>query len=313
MGCMEDKVAVVTGGGRGIGREESLLLASEGAKVVVNDFGGAMDGSGAEPGPADEVVHRIREAGGEAVASYQDVTNFQGAEGIIDCALKNFGRLDALINNAGIIRDRTLCNMTEEEFDSVIAVHLKGHFGCARWAAAHWRGESKAGNESPRHIVNTTSAAGLIGNPGQTNYGAAKAGIANMTLIWAQELERFGVTVNAIAPIARTRITEATFGAMDAEEDEFDAMDPANVAPLAVFLASDRVGDITGNVFGIHGGALDRYEPWESSRGIEKEGRWALKEIGERLGISTKRPPQRRATTTSWRRPPIPSHSWRSR
>jgi NAD(P)-dependent dehydrogenase (short-subunit alcohol dehydrogenase family) len=281
---MDGRVAIVTGGGRGIGREECLLLAREGAKVVVNDLGGTMDGSGAGPGPADEVVALIRDAGGEAVASYQDVTSFEGGKAIIDCALESFGRLDALINNAGIIRDRTIYNMTEEEFDSVTAVHLKGHFNCARWAAAHWRAESKAGNESPRHIVNTTSAAGLIGNRGQTNYGAAKAGIANMTLIWAQELERIGVTVNAIAPIARTRITEATFGAMEAEEDEFDAMDPTNVAPLAVFLASDLVGDVTGNVFGIHGGDLDRYEPWDNSRAIEKDGRWKLEELEARIG-----------------------------
>jgi len=284
MGCMEGKVAVVTGGGRGIGREESLLLAREGAKAVVNDFGAELDGSGAKPGPADEVVSLIREAGGEAIASYQDVTSFEGAKAIIDCALEGFGRLDALINNAGFTRDRTLCNMTEEEFDAVIAVHLKGHFNCARWAGAHWRAESKAGNESPRHIVNTTSAAGLIGNRGQTNYGAAKAGIANMTLIWAQELGRFEVTVNAISPIARTRMTEAAFGAIDAEEGEFDAMDPANVAPLAVFLASDLVGDITGNVFGIHGGDLDRHEPWESVKTIEKDGRWSLQELQERIG-----------------------------
>ena len=284
MGCMEGKVAVVTGGGRGIGREESLLLGREGAKVVVNDFGAELDGSGAKRGPADEVVSLIREAGGEAIASYQDVTSFEGAKAIIDCALEGFGRLDALINNAGFTRDRTLCNMTEEEFDAVIAVHLKGHFNCARWAGAHWRAESKAGNESPRHIVNTTSAAGLIGNRGQTNYGAAKAGIANMTLIWAQELGRFEVTVNAIAPIARTRMTEAAFGAIDAEEGEFDAMDPANVAPLAVFLASDLVGDVTGNVFGIHGGDLDRHESWESVKAIEKDGRWSLQELQERIG-----------------------------
>jgi NAD(P)-dependent dehydrogenase (short-subunit alcohol dehydrogenase family) len=281
---MDGKVAIVTGGGRGIGREECLLLAREGARVVVNDFGGALDGSGAAQGPADEVAKLIREAGGEAIASYQDVSDFDGAGQLIDCALESFGRLDALVNNAGILRDRTLANMSEEEFDAVIAVHLKGHFSCAHWAAAHWRAESKAGNESPRHIVNTTSAAGLIGNRGQTNYGAAKAGIANMTLIWAQELERIGVTVNAVAPIARTRITEATFGAMEAEEDEFDAMDPANVAPLAVFLASDLVGETSGQVFAIHGGALERFEPWTPAESIDLERRWTLEELRDRIG-----------------------------
>ena len=279
MGCMDGKVAIVTGGGRGIGREECLLLAREGARVVVNDFGGALDGCGGECGPADEVVAAIREAGGEAAASHEDVTGFEAARKIIDCALENFGRLDALINNAGILRDRTVYNMTEEEFDSVIAVHLKGHFSCTRWAAAHWRAESKAGRGSPRHIVNTTSAAGLIGNRGQTNYGAAKAGIANMSLIWAQELERIGVTVNAIAPIARTRITEATFGAMEVEEGEFDAMDPANIAPLAVFLASDLAGETSGQVFGLHGGALECYEPWTSVACIEQDERWSLEAL----------------------------------
>jgi NAD(P)-dependent dehydrogenase (short-subunit alcohol dehydrogenase family) len=251
--------------------------------VVVNDFGGQVDGSGKDQGPAAEVVKAIREGGGEAIESYEDVSSFAGGQRLIEGALKQFGRLDALINNAGIIRDRMVFNMTEEEFDSVIAVHLKGHFNCTRWAAAHWREESKKGHSPTRHIVNTTSAAGLIGNAGQTNYAAAKAGIAMMTRVWANELERFDVKVNAIAPVARTRITTATFGEIDTKEQSFDLMDPANIAPLAVYLASDLSNRISGEVFGLRGGDLDRQEPWTPAKSMSKEGRWQISEIAERI------------------------------
>ncbi len=284
MGCMDGKVAIVTGGGRGIGREECLLLASEGARVVVNDFGGSIDGSGGDVTPAQEVVELIRSKGGEAIANGESVSSFQGAKSIVDVAVSTFGRLDALVNNAGIIRDRMLYNMSEEEFDAVIAVHLKGHFNCARWASSYWRDEFKKGNAGTRHIVNTTSGAGLIGNRGQTNYAAAKAGIAMMTRVWAMDLESYDVKVNAIAPLARTRITEATFGDFSSDDGGFDIMSPANVAPLAVFLASDLSSGITGEVFGIRGGDLDRYFTWSNPNAINKDGRWTPTEIAGRIG-----------------------------
>jgi len=282
MRSMQGKVAIVTGGGRGIGREECLLLASEGAKLVVNDIGAALDGSASGERPADEVVSLIQREGGEAVASYDDITRFEGAQQLVQRAVDAFGRLDAVVNNAGIVRDKMVFSMSEADFDAVIAVHLKGHFNCVRWASAYWRDESKKGSTDARHIVNTTSGSGLLGNPGQTNYGAAKAGIAAMTLIWARELERYGVRVNAIAPIARTRMTVATFGEIAAEEG-FDAMHPANVAPLVAYLASDLSNDVTGEVFGIRGGELERYTPWTPTKSISKEERWAVAEIAGRF------------------------------
>jgi NAD(P)-dependent dehydrogenase (short-subunit alcohol dehydrogenase family) len=280
---MEGKVAIVTGGGRGIGREECLLLAREGAKVVVADFGGELDGAGFDERPAAEVARMIREQGGQAVACNEDVRSFSAAERIVKCALDAFGRLDALINNAGILRDRMIFNLSEEELDAVLAVHVKGHVGCARFASAYWRDESKAGREAPRHIVNTTSGAGLIGNVGQTGYAAAKAGIAVLTRVWASELERFGVRVNALAPIARTRITTATFGDLPPDADAFDEMHPGNVAPLAVYLASDLSNPVSGEIFGIRGGTLDRYVPWNNPKTLEKEGRWEVAEIAGRI------------------------------
>ena len=271
---MKDRVVIVTGGGRGIGREECLLFASAGAKVVVNDR---------DEDVAGEVVALIEEAGGQAVSSAHDITRFDDAKGMVDLALETFGDLHVLVNNAGITRDRMVFSMSEEEFDSVIAVHLKGHFNCTRWASAYFRAESKKGVESARAIVNTTSGSGLLGNPGQTNYGAAKAGIAALTQIWGRELQRYGVRVNAIAPIARTRMTEATFGALEVEEGEFDVLHPGNVAPLVVYLASDHAADINGEVFGIRGGELERYTPWQSAKSIDKEQRWTVEEIAERI------------------------------
>jgi NAD(P)-dependent dehydrogenase (short-subunit alcohol dehydrogenase family) len=272
MGVMEGKVVIVTGGGRGIGREECLLLAREGARVVVNDLGGGADGRGVDQSPADEVVAEIRAGGGEAVANHDDVTSFDGAKALVGAAIDAFGRLDALVNNAGIVRDKMLYNMSEEDFDAVVAVHLKGHFNCARWAAAYFRDQSKAGSTDARHIVNTTSIAGLIGNLGQTNYGAAKGGIAIMTRIWSMELERFGVRVNAIAPVARTRLTQNAFGDLDVEQGAFDASDPVHVAPLAVYLSSDLSNHISGEVFGIHGGDLTRHLPWSDPKHVTREG-----------------------------------------
>jgi NAD(P)-dependent dehydrogenase (short-subunit alcohol dehydrogenase family) len=229
------------------------------------------------------VVSEIKKAGGRAIASYDSVTSFEGAKRIVDAAISAFGRLDALINNAGIIRDRMVFNMSEEEFDSVIAVHLKGHFNCTRWASAHWRAEAKKGEVLPRHIVNTTSAAGLIGNMGQTNYGAAKAGIAAMTRIWAMELESIGVRVNAIAPMARTRLTVATFGEIDTSQESFDLMSPANIAPLAVFLASDLSNHVSGEVFSIRGGDLERQATWSPAKSVSQERPFTVEELTEKM------------------------------
>jgi NAD(P)-dependent dehydrogenase (short-subunit alcohol dehydrogenase family) len=265
--AMQDKVVLVTGGGRGIGREECMLFAAEGAKVIVNDLGSAADGRGSDASPADEVAALIREKGGEAIANHDDVTSFDAARQMIETALSKFGRLDALVNNAGIIRDKMIFNMSAEDFDAVLAVHLRGHFNCMRWASAYWRDEAKKGSDASRHVVNTTSLAGLIGNVGQTNYGAAKAGIAAMTKIWALEGARFGIRVNAIAPVARTRMTQNTFGEIEAGEG--DPSNPARVAPLVVYLASDLANDVNGEVFGIHGGEITRYLPWAEGKTLE--------------------------------------------
>lgn len=284
MGSMDGKVAIVTGAGRGIGREEALLLAAEGARVVVNDVGGEMDGTGESRSPAQQVVDEICAAGGAALANYESVADFAAAKRIVECAVDTYGRLDALVNNAGIVRDRMLFNMSEEEFDDVVRVHLKGHFNCARWASAYWRDQDKQGAGAPRHIVNTSSGAGLIGNRGQTSYAAAKAGIAMMTRVWAMDLERYQVRVNAIAPLARTRITTASFGDLAGEAGAFDPLDPANVAPIAVYLASDLSNDVNGEVFGIRGGDLDRHATWHATHAIQKDGRYTVAEIAARIG-----------------------------
>src|SRR4051794_35698847 len=215
MGALDGRVAIITGAGRGIGREHALLFASEGAKVVVNDLGGAVDGSGDDRSPAQQVVDEIKAMGGEAVANADNITDWEGGQRLVNTAVETFGDLHVLVNNAGILRDRVLVNMTEEEWDGVIHVHLKGHFVPTRWAATYWREQTKAGKQVRASVINTSSTSGLIGNPGQTNYGAAKMGIAAFTIIAAQELSRYGVRVNAIAPAARTRLTEATPGLGD--------------------------------------------------------------------------------------------------
>src|SRR5438045_722217 len=241
------KIAIVTGAGRGIGRAHALALAEAGARVLVNDLGVSVVGE-AEDSPAQQVVDEIASAGGEAVADGENVADFAGAKRLVDHALAAFGGLDILVNNAGILRDRMLVNMTEDEWDGVIAVHLKGHFAPTRHAAAHWRERSKAGESVRARVVNTSSPSGVFGNVGQTNYGAAKAGIAAFTLIAAQELGRYGVTVNCIAPNARTRMTEGAFK-LGEQPDGFDPLDPANMAPLVVALCADEAQEITGQVF----------------------------------------------------------------
>ncbi|HMG43233.1 MAG TPA: SDR family oxidoreductase [Acidimicrobiales bacterium] len=268
MGICDGRVAIVTGAGRGIGREHSLLLAAQGAKVVVNDLGGTRDGSGSDAGPAQEVVDEVKALGGEAVANTDDISDFKGAESLVNTAIEAFGKLDVLVNNAGILRDRMLVNMTEAEWDAVIQVHLKGTFAPAHFAANHWRERSKAGEEVDGRIVNTTSPSGIYGNVGQTNYGAAKAGIAAFTIIAAKELGRYGVTVNAIAPAALTRMTE-DLGMGGASEETKESMSPRHIAPVVCWLASPLSASVTGRVFDVSGRMLSVSEGWHRGPTIE--------------------------------------------
>jgi NAD(P)-dependent dehydrogenase (short-subunit alcohol dehydrogenase family) len=283
MGMLDGKVAVVTGAGRGIGRGEALLLAAEGARVVVNDVGGEWDGSGQDPRPASEVVEQIQGAGGEAVGHYDDISEPEGARGAIQLALDTWDQIDCLVNNAGILRDRMIFNMSVEEWDAVIKVHLRGTFLCTQAVCAHWRERSKAGGETSGRIVNTSSTSGILGLAGQSNYGAAKAGIAGLTQIASMEMARYGVTVNAIAPGARTRMTEKTFGELATPEGSFDPLDPENVAPLVAYLCSDQAAQITGQVFGITGGLVQLYQGWTPVAQLEKDDRWAPKELADRM------------------------------
>jgi NAD(P)-dependent dehydrogenase (short-subunit alcohol dehydrogenase family) len=284
---LDGKVAVVTGAGRGIGREHALALARAGAKIVVNDLGASLAGEGADAGPAHDVVREIQALGGEAVADGENVADFAGAKRLIDGAVSEFGRLDILVNNAGILRDRMLVNMEEHEWDAVIEVHLKGHFAPTRHAAAHWRERAKAGDPVTARVINTSSPSGVFGNVGQLNYGAAKAGIVGFTLIAAQELQRYGVTVNAIAPNARTRMTEAAFGEIPPPENGFDAADPANNSPIVVALCADEAQAITGQVFFIYGGVVNMLSGWQAGELFANDERWdpdaLLQELRDRL------------------------------
>jgi NAD(P)-dependent dehydrogenase (short-subunit alcohol dehydrogenase family) len=270
---LSGKVAIVTGAGRGIGRSHSLALAAAGAKVVVNDLGGGVAGEGADETPAQQVVQEIKDAGGEATANGENVADFAGAGKLVQQAIDEFGQLDILINNAGILRDRMLVNMTEEEWDAVIAVHLKGHFAPTQHAAAHWRERSKAGDEVRARVVNTSSPSGVFGNVGQANYGAAKAGIAGFTVICAQELQRYGVTVNCLAPNARTRMTEETFQ-MGAPEEGFDPLDPGNISAVVVALCADEAQAITGQVFHVWGGAVNALRSWSAGELFDSPEGW---------------------------------------
>ncbi|MFI1970918.1 short-chain dehydrogenase [Streptomyces cinnamoneus] len=281
-GICAGRVAVVTGAGRGLGRAHALALAAEEARVVVNDLGTTPAGEGASAGPAHEVVEEIRARGGEAVAHTGDVATAEGAASLVDTALAAYGRLDALVNNAGFLRDRMLVNLDEDEWDAVVRVHLKGHFLPLRYAAGHWRAEAKAGREPVARVVNTTSGAGLLGSVGQANYAAAKAGVAALTLVAAAELGRYGVQVNAVAPAARTRMTEGPFAAaMAAPADGFDAMAPANVSPLVVWLASAASAEVTGHVFEAEAGRVTVMEGWHPGPVADKGDRWAPSEVGE--------------------------------
>jgi NAD(P)-dependent dehydrogenase (short-subunit alcohol dehydrogenase family) len=274
MPSLEGKVAIVTGAGRGIGREHALALAAAGAQVVVNDLGSSLAGEGTDATPAQSVVNEIVAAGGQAVANYDDVSDFGAAEHMIRRAIDRYGSLDILILNAGILRDRMLVNMTEDEWDAVIAVHLKGHFSPLRHAAAYWRERAKSGESLRARVVMTSSPSGVFGNVGQANYGAAKAAIAGLTLIAAQELHRYGVTVNCIAPNARTRMTEETFGDLPAPDEGFDPLDPGNMAPLVVALSADEAQDITGQCFFVWGGSVNVLRPWDAGELFASDERW---------------------------------------
>lgn len=288
MGALDGRVAVVTGAGRGIGREHALLFAAEGAAVVVNDLGGSNAGEGADAGPAQQVVEEIRAAGGKATANTDNVAEWDGAKNLVDQAISEFGTLDVVVNNAGILRDGFIASLEEQQWDAVIAVHLKGHFNVLRHAAVYWKQESKAGRQPAAAVVNTASASGVtLPNAGQANYGAAKSGIAALTLVAADELERYGVRVNAIAPMARTRLTLATPGmgaifAADVPEGEFDAFSPANISPLVAYLCTGTC-PITGKVFAVQGGAISELGGWHDVKTIETDGPWEIDDIAGRL------------------------------
>src|ERR1035438_8550885 len=276
-GICDGRVVIITGAGRGIGRGHAIEFARQGAKVVVNDLGAEVDGSGSSAGPAGEVVEEIRGMGGEAVANGDDVSDYEGAGRLIQAAIDHFGTIDVLVNNAGILRDRMLVNMTIDEWDAVIRVHLRGTFAPTRHAVEYWRNRTKAGETNDARVINTTSPSGIYGNVGQTNYGAAKAGIASMTVIAAMELGRYGVTVNAIAPAALTRMTEnLSFGQErpDRKPGDFDPNDPDDIAPLVVWLGSPGAADITGRVFNVHGGHISVAEGWVAGPGVNKDDRW---------------------------------------
>lgn len=264
MGALDGRVCIVTGAGRGIGREHALYLASQGARVVVNDLGGNIDGTGDDKAPAQQVVDEIKEAGGEAVANVDSVSDWAGAERMVQTAVETFGDLHVLVNNAGILRDRVIVNMTEDEWDAVINVHLKGHFAPLHHAAAYWRQQSKAGKDVNASVIHTASESGLFGNPGQANYGAAKSGIATLSLIASKELVRYGVRSNAIAPRARTRLTESTFGTdlMAPREGQFDIWSPANISPCIAWLAHPDC-KANGETYFVFGGKIQRVVGWD--------------------------------------------------
>ncbi|HEX6421781.1 MAG TPA: SDR family oxidoreductase [Acidimicrobiales bacterium] len=282
-GICEGRVAIVTGAGRGIGRGHALEFARQGARVVVNDVGAELDGTGGSRSPARQVVDEIEAAGGEAVVNGDDVADWEGAQRLVRTALDAFGRLDVVVNNAGIVRDRMFVSCSEDEWDAVVRVHLKGHVAVSRFAAEHWRARAKAGEPVDARIVNTSSGAGLLGSVGQAAYSAAKGGIATLTMVQAAELGRYGVTANAIAPAARTRMTETVFADTMAPPDDpaaFDAMAPENVAPLVVWLGSPQSAHVTGRVFEVEGGKLSVADGWQHGPAVDKGARWDPAELG---------------------------------
>jgi NAD(P)-dependent dehydrogenase (short-subunit alcohol dehydrogenase family) len=281
MGALDGRVAVITGAGRGIGREHALLFARECAKVVVNDLGGNIDGTGANAGPAHDVVEEIKAEGGEAVANTDSCADWVGGQRLIQTALDAFGELHVLVNNAGILRDRMLTNMSEAEWDAVIDVHLKGHFVPLHFAAGYWREQAKAGTPVKASVINTSSTSGLFGNAGQANYGAAKTAIATVAIIAQMELDRYGVRVNAIAPSAMTRMIQTIPGVEDRwkpAEGDFDRTDPANVSPFVAYLATEDC-PIAGKVFYVRGGDVGLFQPFTIVDRIQKDGRWTVEEL----------------------------------
>ncbi len=291
MGSLDGRVAIITGAGRGLGREHALLFAAEGAKVVVNDLGGANDGTGSDVTPAQQTVADIIAMGGEAIVNGDNVADWEGAKRMVQSAIDAFGDLDILVNNAGILRDRVLVNMTEAEWDAVIAVHLKGHFAPTHHAAAYWREQAKAGVSKPRNLVHTSSTSGLFSNPGQANYGAAKSGIATFSQICAKELSRYNVKSNSIAPAARTRLTLATPGLEDVmapKEGAFDMWDPANVSPLVAYLSSELC-EFTGETFYVQGGQVTRVQSWTMAEEINQNDRWTVSDLAKAMsGLAPK-------------------------
>jgi NAD(P)-dependent dehydrogenase (short-subunit alcohol dehydrogenase family) len=281
MGICDGRVVIVTGAGRGIGREHALAFAREGAKVVVNDLGVSLAGEGGSLSPAEEVVKEIEALGGEAATNGADVADLEQAGELVKAAIDRFGGLDVVVNNAGVVRDRMFVSCSEDEWDAVIRVHMKGHFAVSNQACAYWRNRAKAGQPVDARIINTSSGAGLQGSVGQSAYSAAKAGIAALTLVQAAELGRYGITSNALAPSARTRMTEEVFAEMMARPDEgFDAMDPANISPLVVWLGSAESRDVSGRVFELAGGKISIADGWRSGPEVDKGARWAPDEVG---------------------------------
>lgn len=284
MGICEGRVVIVTGAGRGLGRAYALGLAAEGARVVVNDLGVGTHGDATTERPADEVVAEIRKAGGEAVANFDDVADWDGGGRIVRTAIDAFGRLDAVVNNAGFVRDRMFVSCTPEEWDAVIRVHMRGHFCVSRHAVDHWRAEAKAGRPVDARIINTSSGAGLQGSVGQSAYSAAKAGIATLTLVQAAELARYGISVNGLAPNARTRMTEQAFGeAMQAKQGEMDVFAPENTAPLVAWLVSERSRDVTGQIFELIGGLVRVCLGWTDGPEYDLGRRWEAAAIGDKI------------------------------
>ncbi len=280
-GICEGRIVIVTGAGRGIGREHALAFAREGAHVVVNDLGVARDGTGGSSGPAQDVVDEIHALGGEATANTDDIADWSGAQRLVQVAVDTFGGLDVVVNNAGFVRDRMLFTTSEEEWDAVIRVHLKGHFAVTRHASEYWRARSKAGEAVDARIVNTSSGAGLMGSVGQGAYSAAKGGIAALTLVESAEMGRYGVTANAIAPAARTRMTEEVFAdRMQVPDSGFDVNDPANISPLVVWLGSTDSASVTGRVFEVEGGIISVADGWQHGPSIDKGARWEPAEVG---------------------------------
>lgn len=282
MGICDGRTVIITGAAGGLGRAYALAFAAEGANVVVNDIGTSLGGEGRDTSAADAVVSEIRDAGGKAIANYEDITDWDAAKRIVDAAVDAFGDLHVIVNNAGIVRDRMFVSATLDEWDATIRVHLRGHFCVARHAVDYWRARSKEGHKIDARIINTTSGAGLQGSIAQAAYSTAKGGIASLTLVQAAELGRYGITANALAPSARTRMTEQAFAdKMATTDDEFDVMDPANIAPTVVWLGSEQSADVTGCVFELEGGMIMLEDGWRKGPSVKVDHKWKPAEVGD--------------------------------